>query len=247
MRRIRLAVVLGLVAAATAQPLFPLRPHEIGGYAGPHNGMTWIDGKPAVTGGGPGMFLIKGTTGLGWNYVSTEGDAGGLSVFYVGPSAEHWFFADRMLSLSAGVCAAWGLVSRRVHRDSAVERGAFVCLEPSVTGRLRLFRSLGLNLGLGYRFASGPKDMGGIRDSHPVCRAKLSLSSQWESDLKKGVATTSIANSAQPRRSEAVKPEGARYRATTQVKGLSPETVVVPVAEAVGDAAGSILVTALAR
>jgi len=31
------------------------------------------------------------------------------------------------------------------------------------------------------------------------------------------------------------------------VKGLSPETVVVPVAEAVGDAAGSILVTALAR
>ena len=44
-----------------------------------------------------------------------------------------------------------------------------------------------------------------------------------------------------------MKPEGARYRATTQVKGLSPETVVVPVAEAVGDAAGSILVTALAR
>ena len=40
-----------------------------------------------------------------------------------------------------------------------------------------------------------------------------------------------------------MKPEGTRYRAITQVKVLSPETIVVPIAEAVEAAAGSILIT----
>lgn len=41
-----------------------------------------------------------------------------------------------------------------------------------------------------------------------------------------------------------MKPEGTRYRATTQVKGLSPEIPVLPEAEAFHVAAGSILITA---
>jgi hypothetical protein len=45
--------------------------------------------------------------------------------------------------------------------------------------------------------------------------------------------------------SSTVKPEELRCRATTQVKVLSPETPVVPVAEAVLSAAGSILVTVM--
>jgi hypothetical protein len=44
-----------------------------------------------------------------------------------------------------------------------------------------------------------------------------------------------------------MKPEGTRYRAITQVKVLGPETIVVPIAEAVEAAAGSILITVRAR
>jgi len=38
-----------------------------------------------------------------------------------------------------------------------------------------------------------------------------------------------------------MKPAGASYRATTQVKGLSPETPVIPDADAVHEAAGNTL------
>lgn len=164
--RFRIAVILGLLAASTlAQPLVPLRPHAIGGYAGPHNGVTLVGGRLAATGGGPGIFLITPATGIGWSYVSTEGDATGLSLWYLGPAVEHWFFPERMLSLSAGATAALGRASRQLHRDSAVQRTSFVCIEPTVAGRLRLFRFFGLHLGLGYRLAYPWGGTSGLRSA----------------------------------------------------------------------------------
>jgi hypothetical protein len=139
-----------------------MRPHEIGGYAGPHDGVTWIAGKLAVTGGGPGIFLVNPRLGLGWSHVTTDGDADGLSLFYVGPNAEYWFLPDRVFSLSAGACAAWGQVTLRAHRDSAAQQADFLCLEPTLTARLRLFSFFGLNLGFGYRLALMPRPLPGF-------------------------------------------------------------------------------------
>jgi len=57
------------------------------------------------------------------------------------------------------------------------------------------------------------------------------------------LATSCVANSAYGEVTNRMKPEGARYQAVTQVKGLSPEIPVVSVAEAVHLAEGSILIS----
>ncbi len=57
------------------------------------------------------------------------------------------------------------------------------------------------------------------------------------------LATTSVGNSAYRKATEYMKPEGTRYWATTQVKGLSPENISVSVADAVHLAEGNMLIT----
>jgi len=61
------------------------------------------------------------------------------------------------------------------------------------------------------------------------------------------LATSCVANSAYGEVTNHMKPEGARYWAVTQVKGLSPEIPVVSVAEAVHLAEGSNLISVRRR
>jgi RNA-directed DNA polymerase len=64
-------------------------------------------------------------------------------------------------------------------------------------------------------------------------------SSEREVQPQQRLATGCVANSAHGEVTSHVKPEGARYQAVTQVKGLSPETPNIPEAEAVHLAEGS--------
>ena len=57
-------------------------------------------------------------------------------------------------------------------------------------------------------------------------------------------ATTCVANSAYRKATDCMKPEGARYWAVTQVKGLSPVITIVPEAEVLHLTEGSILISA---
>ena len=147
------ACLLLLASVGLGQPLLRLREHGIGGYAGPHNGVTWFAGGPAVIGGGPGMFLVNPRLGIGWNYVASEGDAGGLSFVYAGPAVEYWFGAMHAASWSIGGLAAYGDLLQQESRDRAASRTGFVGLEATVKGRVRCWRFLGLNLGASYRLA----------------------------------------------------------------------------------------------
>ena len=71
------------------------------------------------------------------------------------------------------------------------------------------------------------------------------MTSSCKSNLRKGVAATSELNSVPGGVIRHREARGMRYRATTQVKVLSPETFVIPVAEAFPYAAGNILVTVM--
>jgi group II intron reverse transcriptase/maturase len=72
-------------------------------------------------------------------------------------------------------------------------------------------------------------------------------SSKGEVQPQQRLATSCVANSAHGEVTNHVKPEGARYQAVTQVKGLSPETPGIPEAEAVHLAEGSNLIPAKRR
>ena len=61
------------------------------------------------------------------------------------------------------------------------------------------------------------------------------------------LATSRVVNSAYREVTNYMKPEGARYWAVTQVKGLSPEIVMVPEVEAVHLAEGSSLISVKRR
>ena len=65
----------------------------------------------------------------------------------------------------------------------------------------------------------------------------------WEIQPRQRLATSRVANSAYREVTNYMKPEGARYWAVTQVKGLSPEITIVPMADAVHLAEGSILIS----
>ncbi len=71
------------------------------------------------------------------------------------------------------------------------------------------------------------------------------MASLCKSNLRKGVAATSELNSATGGVIHHREARGMRYRATTQVKVLSPGIFVIPVAEAFPYAAGNILVTVM--
>jgi len=58
------------------------------------------------------------------------------------------------------------------------------------------------------------------------------------------LAASRVVNSAYREATNYMKPEGARYWAVTQVKGLSPEITIVPEAEAVHLAEGSSFISA---
>jgi len=64
-------------------------------------------------------------------------------------------------------------------------------------------------------------------------------SSEREVQPQQRLATSCVANSAHGEATSHVKPEGAKYQAVTQVKGLSPETTNIPEAEAVHVVEGS--------
>jgi hypothetical protein len=147
---VTLVLLLAMLAAAGAEPLFSLP--RLGGAGGPDFKITLLDGKVAMLGGGPAYIVLDGSLWLGLGGWYLEGDADdGLFIGYAGPSAGWLFFPDSIVSFGAWLTAGMGGYVRTDPDTGDRSEGGFIVIEPEVCAFVAITPSSRIGIGASYR------------------------------------------------------------------------------------------------